>query len=767
MFNQKYLFNATTVHNSGGCQNSSRALNSGASRPKPGALLLLALVMIMALPCQAASKVKKDANPPPQTDQPANPPAQVDQPAPPPAQLDQPRKLPPLSVTSSYQVKVSRFSVTGGDKPGDTATLNMTIETSGSGAKDIPWSFTNGSDVIASGIEHGVGAGKSIDVSATYRLPSSEGVVRLQGSIDPKNTLAEPDGERANNVSQVVEKTLRNPVQGSPATAGTSKRNTAAISAASSSNASSANSNALPLPTPINASRLSGVSAVGDALLKKDSAANTQSQPASVDAGRLAGIATPGNSIAVTSGTAAPGRFEPGKSVSVSTALPTGPLSTSGIKAGSGPSTDGIKADLKQNAVTSLSLDANVFRGSSVQGTVTVESPAGVTGLTVNLSSSSPALGVPASVTIAGGSKTASFTAIAATTGQPGNVTVSAVVRGQGGVAKQASVTVWGAEQVQSLGAEMGNCPLSRGQSSANRNLRPGATCRLMVTLGSSPGPGGARALLSSSSATLRIPPNVTFAAGVRQSYFSFIIAPDAAPGSVTITATGDRPDGVARQYTVNIEAALAHNLVSLGLPSAAEPGVQFSGLVALDGPAQAKGVNVTLTSSSANVTVPPSVSIPRGSSSVAFTVRVAPGASEDNAVISGTRTGPGNPAITQTVAIRPVQVARVGSGSDLSVNGGGFPDRLTIGQVNSMRLTLDGIAKSDVTVSLNSSKPALVAVPASATIPAGQTSTTISVRTASTCGPVPPPDNCSAFITAGRSGPGNVVKRDDVYLVQ
>jgi hypothetical protein len=736
MFDKQVLCNTNTVRNAGGRWNSSRALNSGVPRPKPVAVLLLALVLSMALPCLAAPKAKKDTGAVAQAEQSAN----------------------------SYLVKVSRFSVTGGDKPGDTATLNMTIETSGSGAKDIPWSFSNGSEVIASGIEHSVGAGKSIDVSATYRLPSTEGVVRLQGSIDPKNTLVESDAERANNVSKVVEKTLNNPVQASAATASTSKRNTAAISAASSSHASPDTSSALPLPEPVNATRSSGVSAVGNASVKKDSAAYAQPQPTSVNANTLAGIATLGNSVAATSGTVGPARLDPGKSVSVATTMPTGPLSTSGIKAVSGPGTSGtvgparldpgksvsvatampngplstsgikaalgpgtdsVKADIKQNVVTSLSLDANVFRGSSVQGTITLQSPARVMGLTVNLSSSSPAIGVPASVTVAPGSTSASFTAVAPAQGEPGSVTVSAVVPGPGAVAKQATIAVWGVEQVQSL--SLGACRVTSSgttgaaPSSVNqmRNPRQGDTCRVISSLETG-NPGLVRVNLSSTNASLSVPTNFTFSPSgrVAPSEFTFVVPQNATPGPVTFTATADRPGGIAKQLTVTIEAAAARQVSGLLIPLAeTEPGGVLAGEVRLDGVAAAGGINVTLTSSSSSVSVPVSLTIPAGASSAAFSARVAANAAEGNVILSATRTGAGNPFVSQTRRIRNVQVKYFGFGAAGALQ----QQPLFVWQQNQVHVELDGVPISDVTLNLSSSN-ASIQVPTNITIPAGQT---------------------------------------------
>jgi hypothetical protein len=142
-----------------------------------------------------------------------------------------------------------------------------------------------------------------------------------------------------------------------------------------------------------------------------------------------------------------------------------------------------------------------------------------------------------------------------------------------------------------------------------------------------------------------------------------------------------------------------------------------LAGEVRLDGVAAAGGINVTLTSSSSSVSVPVSLTIPAGASSAAFSARVAANAAEGNVILSATRTGAGNPFVSQTRRIRNVQVKYFGFGA-----AGALQQPLFVWQQNQVHVELDGVPISDVTLNLSSSN-ASIQVPTNITIPAGQTS--------------------------------------------
>jgi hypothetical protein len=45
-------------------------------------------------------------------------------------------------------VQAKSFTVSGGSKPGDTVTLRLTVETSGTGPKSVPWTIARDNDVV-------------------------------------------------------------------------------------------------------------------------------------------------------------------------------------------------------------------------------------------------------------------------------------------------------------------------------------------------------------------------------------------------------------------------------------------------------------------------------------------------------------------------------------------------------------------------------------------------------------------------------------------
>jgi hypothetical protein len=287
--------------------------------PRSGRLLLLALALSIALPSLAGTKAKKEVDPPPPT--------------------EQATKQSALATAATYLVKVSRFTVSSSVKPGDTVTLSMLVETSGNGAKDIPWTFSNGATAIANGIERAVPAGKTIEVTATYGLPSAGGMIRLQGTIDPKNTLGEPDTERANNVSQVVEKTLSNPLP--IAAANTGKlvgASTAAISPAKSDTV--AVTTIQPAPVASNTSKNVSVTGTAGTPAKNDPAAVTTVQPAPVPGNTTKNISVTGTTatptkngtvaVATTQPAPEPGNTTKNATATATAALPAKSATTAG-----------------------------------------------------------------------------------------------------------------------------------------------------------------------------------------------------------------------------------------------------------------------------------------------------------------------------------------------------------------------------------------------------------------------------------------------------
>ena len=105
-----------------------------------------------------------------------------------------------LGVQAPFRVKVKSFQVSGGSKPGDTVTLRLTIETTGAGSKNVPWTISRDNDVvIKSDTRQNVGGGTTFEVNTTWT--ATAGPHDFYGVVDPQNTLGEPAAQRGDNTS--------------------------------------------------------------------------------------------------------------------------------------------------------------------------------------------------------------------------------------------------------------------------------------------------------------------------------------------------------------------------------------------------------------------------------------------------------------------------------------------------------------------------------------------------------------------------------------
>ena len=218
----------------------------------------------------------------------------------------------------------------------------------------------------------------------------------------------------------------------------------------------------------------------------------------------------------------------------------------------------------------------------------------------------------------------------------------------------------------------------------------------------------------------------------------------------VTLSATDDRSgilktyyafDGAtAQQYTApfpvtghnlrywsvdnadNVETTLSEDigptLSTLTLsPIGVTGGNPSSGTVTLTSPAPASGVTVTLTSSDPSVTLPASVTIAQGDTTATFAITTTPVPADVNVTISATGFGT---TLTATLAVvRPVPALL--SFSPAAIPGGGSG----VGTV-----FLSGISPAGDTVVTLQSTDSAVTVPATVTVPAGQTQVSFAVST-------------------------------------
>jgi hypothetical protein len=411
--------------------------------------------------------------------------------------------------------------------------------------------------------------------------------------------------------------------------------------------------------------------------------------------------------------------------------------------------------------VRSLGVDASVMAGSSAQGTVTLEAPARVAGTGVSLTSSSPAVSVPQSVMVAGGSTAATFEMMAVPGGALGNVTISAAVAGAGGVAKAATIRVWGVEQVRSVVRVSANCPVIEGGQGGARPLGAGDECEVSLGLDSRTGGSGARVNLSSSRADVAVPASVAIGPGLLTRSFLVRVAPGASGGSVTIAAVADRPGGVPKELTLTLADPPTGQVTAISgfpsNPSVFEPGLTYNGGVVLDAPAGPGGVSVVLNSSSPAVTVPSTVTVPAGASRATFTARIGTAGA---GALSAARSGSGNAVVSRSYEVRVIRIASLLLYNTAFVtDGGGLPSiTLIAGDWRWAVVKLDAYTSFDMTINLSSSNAALV-VPASVTIPANSVQAQFRVSAASGA------QAGDATISAVRSGPAGVPKEGHVQI--
>jgi hypothetical protein len=175
-------------------------------------------------------------------------------------------------------------------------------------------------------------------------------------------------------------------------------------------------------------------------------------------------------------------------------------------------------------AVGSVSANpASVEGGGTATGTVTLTAPAGSGGALVGLSSASGAITVPASITVAPGTTSATFGIATSTVSMSTSTTVSA---SYGGVTKATTFTVTSS-----------SVPVLTGVTLANTSIIGGTSTTGRVTLSAPAGAGGAVIALRSSNTTLvGVPSSVVVAAGGTTATF-------------TITATVTRRSATAAVY--------------------------------------------------------------------------------------------------------------------------------------------------------------------------------------------------------------------------
>jgi LmbE family N-acetylglucosaminyl deacetylase len=232
------------------------------------------------------------------------------------------------------------------------------------------------------------------------------------------------------------------------------------------------------------------------------------------------------------------------------------------------------------------------------------------------------------------------------------------------------------------------------------------------VVLGTAAPSGGAVVALSTSDASVSVPPSVTVAAGATTATFPISTAAVASARAVSILA--DLPGGRRAASLTVAPASVASLTVA---PSDVVGGSAAQGAVQLGAPAGAGGVVVQLSSGTPGVaSVPASVTVPAGATRATFAISTNSVASHTVVALSATFGG----TVGASLVVAPLELA------ELSFDSGSI-----VGGTNAQgTVTLNGPAAAGTQIALSSSAPQLASVPASVTIPQGASSATFTVTT-------------------------------------
>jgi|GEM_PF-2612195 len=348
-----------------------------------------------------------------------------------------------------------------------------------------------------------------------------------------------------------------------------------------------------------------------------------------------------------------------------------------------------------------------VKSGSATTGTVSLAAPAPVGGVRVTLSSANPNATVPAQLIIAAGQSSGTFTI---------NTTAVASVQ-------SATITAVSANTVTSV---LGLNPPDPGTGNiGSLTITPnpvvsgnGATGTVSLT-NAAPA-GGVLVNLSSDNANAAVPSSVVIPAGQNSATFPVTTSPVASNQTATITAVS--ANTMTTALTLNSPGAGSGTLQGVVIsPNPVTSGSAATGTVTLPTAAPAGGILVTLASNNPVATVPPSIIIPAGQTSGTFPVTTTASGTQQTAVITATSSN----AVATTLTLNPPS-AGLGNISGLSIS----PNPAKSGSPATGTVTLAATAPvGGILVNLSSTN-ANATVPASITIPAGQSSGTFPVTT-------------------------------------
>ncbi len=359
-------------------------------------------------------------------------------------------------------------------------------------------------------------------------------------------------------------------------------------------------------------------------------------------------------------------------------------------------------------------LPASVISGSPTTCTVTLSQAAPAGGSTVAVSSNNAALPVPASVVVAAGATTGSFTATAGTVTANQTATVTASLNGG---AATAAVTVTPLVKVTGLQCAPGT-------------VTSGGTSSCTVTLSQAAAAGGSTVALSSNNAALTVPASVAVAAGAATASFTATAGAVTANQTVTVTASlnGSATASVTITPLVTVKGLQC-------APATVNSGSASSCTVTLSQAAPAGGSTVTVSSNNAALPVPASVAVAAGATTASFTATAGTVTANQTVTVTASLNGG---AVTATVTVTPLVKV---TGMQCT------PGTVNSGSSSSCTVTLSQAAPAGGSTVAVSSNNAALTVPASVTVAAGFTTASFTAAAGTVAA------NQTATVTASLNG--------------
>ena len=340
------------------------------------------------------------------------------------------------------------------------------------------------------------------------------------------------------------------------------------------------------------------------------------------------------------------------------------------------------------NAVlTSISLSSNsIVAGNGLTGTVTLNGPAGPSGASVALSASSGSVQVPSSATIPFGSKSVSFPV---STSGIASQSVQFITASSGSASQSASLTL--------------TLPAPSSISFNPDIVAGGTTSTGTVILSGKAGSKGVIVILSSNSTSAIPASSVTIQPGSSTGAFTIKTLAVSSPLTAIITA---QANGLSATSGITLSppwiSSIAVNpLVAIG-------GTSATGSVSLQGNAPKSGITIKLSSDTAAVTVPATVTIPSGKSTASFTVKTTAVGQKVTAKLTAAQS---THLETCSLSVSAPTLTAVSLKPQTAVGGATVPGTVT----------LSSIAPTGGLVISLSSNSNLVTVPSSVTVAAGK----------------------------------------------